>query len=468
VLQCNNFEVIDLGVMVPCERILETARREGADMIGLSGLITPSLDEMVHVAKEMQRQGFEQPLLIGGATTSPAHTAVKIDPQYQGPVVYVKDASRSVGICQQLVTAASRNEFITKMKSDHALRREQHHGKKIKSPQLTIAQARANRFNGGWDTYVPPVPRFLGLRVFDDYSLEDLTRYIDWMPFFNAWEFGGKFPDILTDPVIGEQTSNLYADARRMLKQVVRERWLTARGVIGLFPANSVDDDDVEVYADESRSRVVARLHFLRQQKGKPAGQSHDALADFIAPKSSGRRDYIGAFAVTAGIGIEPHLQRFESAHDDYSSIMLKALADRFAEAFAERLHERVRREFWGYAPEERFTNDQLIKEDYRGIRPAPGYPACPDHTEKGTLWQLLDPAANAGISITESFAMYPTAAVSGWYFSHPGSRYFAVGKIDLDQVQNYAARKKISLDEAQRWLSPSLGYDSDSDANAA
>jgi 5-methyltetrahydrofolate--homocysteine methyltransferase len=468
VLQCNNFDVIDLGVMVPCERILETARREGADMIGLSGLITPSLDEMVYVAKEMQRQGFDQPLLIGGATTSPAHTSVKIDPQYQGPVVYVKDASRSVGICQQLVTAASRADFVAKTKSDHAVRREQHHGKKIKSPQLTIAQARANRFNGGWDTYVPPVPRFLGLRVFDDYSFEDLTRYIDWMPFFNAWEFGGKFPDILTDPVIGEQTSNLYADARRMLKQAVRERWLTARGVVGLFPANSVDDDDVEVYADESRSRVIARLHFLRQQKGKPAGQSHDALADFIAPKSSGRRDYIGAFAVTSGIGIEPHLQRFESAHDDYSSIMLKALADRFAEAFAERLHERVRREFWGYAPEERFTNDQLIKEDYRGIRPAPGYPACPDHTEKATLWQLLDPAANAGITITESFAMYPTAAVSGWYFSHPGSRYFAVGKVDLDQVQNYAARKKISLEEAQRWLSPSLGYDADSDANAA
>ena len=276
VLQCNNFEVIDLGVMVPCEKILETARREGADMIGLSGLITPSLDEMVHVAKEMQRQGFELPLLIGGATTSPAHTAVKIDPQYQGPVVYVKDASRSVGICQQLVAGGKRAEYVAKLKSDHATRREQHHGKKIKSPQLTIAQARANRFNGGWDSYAPPVPRFLGVRVFDDYSLEDLTRYIDWMPFFNAWEFGGKFPDILTDAKVGEQASNLYADARRMLKQITRERWLTARGVIGLFPANSVDDDDVEVYTDESRTRVLTRLHFLRQQKGKPAGQSHD------------------------------------------------------------------------------------------------------------------------------------------------------------------------------------------------
>jgi 5-methyltetrahydrofolate--homocysteine methyltransferase len=468
VLQCNNFEVIDLGVMVSCERILETARREEADMIGLSGLITPSLDEMVHVAKEMQRQGFEQPLLIGGATTSPAHTSVKIDPQYEGPVVYVKDASRSVGICQQLVTSEQRKNFTARVKQEHAQRREQHKGKRAKGPQLTIAQARANRFNGGWDSYVPPVPRFLGVRVFEDQSFEELTRYIDWMPFFNAWEFSGKFPDVLTDPLIGEQTSNLYADARRMLKQIIRERWLTARGVIGLFPANSVDDDDVEIYTDDSRGRVLTRLHFLRQQKGKPAGQSHDALADFIAPKNSGRKDYIGAFAVTAGIGIEAHLQRFEQAHDDYSGIMLKALADRFAEAFAERMHERVRREFWGYAPEERFTNDQLIREEYRGIRPAPGYPACPDHTEKATLWKLLDPVANAGITLTESYAMYPTAAVSGWYFSHPGARYLAVGKIDLDQVQNYAARKRISLEEAQRWLAPNLGYDPDSDADAA
>jgi 5-methyltetrahydrofolate--homocysteine methyltransferase len=468
VLQCNNFEVIDLGVMVPCERILETARREGADMIGLSGLITPSLDEMVHVAKEMQRQGFEKPLLIGGATTSPAHTAVKIDPQYAGPVVYVKDASRSVGVCQQLVTPATRTEYVAKLKADHVVRREQHQGKKAKSPQLTIGEARANRFNGGWDAYVPPVPRFVGLRVFEDVSLEDLTRYIDWMPFFNAWEFAGKFPDILTDPVIGEQASNLYADARRMLKQMTRERWLTARGVIGLYPANSVDDDDVEIYTDDSRKRVLTRLHFLRQQKGKAPGQPHTALADFVAPKASAVKDYVGAFAVTAGLGIEPHLERFEKAHDDYSSIMLKALADRLAEALAERLHERVRREFWGYAPEERFTNEQLIKETYRGIRPAPGYPACPDHTEKATLWELLDPGTNAGMSITESFAMYPTAAVSGWYFSHPGAHYFPLGKIDLDQVQNYAARKKITLEEAQRWLAPNLGYDADSDADAA
>jgi 5-methyltetrahydrofolate--homocysteine methyltransferase len=468
VLQCNNFEVIDLGVMVPCERILETARREGADMIGLSGLITPSLDEMVHVAREMQRQGFQQPLLIGGATTSPAHTSVKIDPQYEGAVVYVKDASRSVGVCQQLLNIGARAEFTAKLKSEHATRRSQHAGKKVKSPQLSIAQARANRFKGGWDAYRPPLPKMLGLRSFDAYSLEDLRRYIDWMPFFNAWEFGGKFPDILTDPVVGDQASTLYADARRMLKQVIREQWLTARGVIGLFAANSVDDDDVEVYADESRQQVIARLHFLRQQKGKPEGQPHIALADFIAPRASGIRDYIGAFAVTAGVGIERQLERFEQAHDDYSSIMLKVLADRLAEAFAERLHERVRREFWGYAPEERLSSDDLIKEGYRGVRPAPGYPACPDHTEKATLWQLLDPNTNAGISITESFAMYPTAAVSGWYFSHPGSQYFALGKIDLDQVQNYAARKKLTLEEAQRWLAPNLGYDPDADANAA
>jgi 5-methyltetrahydrofolate--homocysteine methyltransferase len=468
VLQCNNFEVIDLGVMVPCERILETARREGADMIGLSGLITPSLDEMVHVAKEMQRQGFDKPLLIGGATTSPAHTSVKIDPQYEGPVVYVKDASRSVGICQQLLTPTTRSEFMAKVKEEHATRRSQHQGKKTKAPQLTLAQARANKFQGGWGAYVPPVPRFLGVRAFDDYSLEDLTRYIDWMPFFNAWEFSGKFPDILTDPVVGDQVSTLYADARRMLKQIVRERWLNARGVIGLFPANSVDDDEVEVYTDESRTQVRARLHFLRQQKGKPAGQPHTSLADFIAPKSSGKRDYIGAFAVTAGLGIESHIERFEKAHDDYSSIMLKALADRFAEAFAERLHERVRREFWGYAPDERFTNEQLIKEEYRGIRPAPGYPSCPDHTEKATLWQLLDPEAHAGIKLTESFAMYPTAAVSGWYFAHPGGHYFPLGKIDLDQVQHYAARKKMTLEEAQRWLAPNLGYDADAGADAA
>jgi 5-methyltetrahydrofolate--homocysteine methyltransferase len=459
VLQCNNFEVLDLGVMVSCERILEAAKREGADMIGLSGLITPSLDEMVHVAREMQRQGFTQPLLIGGATTSPAHTSVKIDPQYQGPVVYVKDASRSVNVCQQLITPATRAEYQTKIKNEHAERRELHQGRSIKGPQFSIAQARANRFDGQWDQYQPPVPRLLGVKVFDDFPLNDLVRYIDWMPFFNAWEFAGKFPDILTDPIVGEQASDLYADARRMLRTIQREKWLRAKGVVGLFPANSVDDD-VEIYSDESRTDVIARLHFLRQQKGKPEGQKHLCIADYVAPKSSGKRDYIGGFAVTAGLGIEPHVARFEQAHDDYSAIILKALADRMAEAFAERMHERVRRELWGYGAHEHYSNQQLIREEYQGIRPAPGYPACPDHTEKATLWKLLKPDQNAGITITESFAMLPTAAVSGWYLSHPGARYFAVGKIDLDQVQNYAARKQIPLHEAERWLAPNLGYE--------
>jgi len=458
VLQCNNFEVIDLGVMVPCERILDTARREGADMIGLSGLITPSLDEMVHVAREMQRQGFRQPLLIGGATTSPAHTAVKIDPQFEGPVVYVKDASRSVGVCQQLITPQSRADYVAKVKADHQARREQHAGRKVKSPRLSLARARANRFAGDWSTYRPPVPKMLGIRAFEQ-PLEELTRYIDWMPFFNAWEFAGKFPDILTDEVVGEQASDLYAEARRMLKTIIRERWLTAKGVFGLFPANSVDED-VEIYTDETRTQVLTTLHFLRQQKDKPEGQAHLSLADFIAPKSSGVPDYIGAFAVSAGFGIEEPLKRFAAAHDDYSSIMLKALADRLAEALAEKTHERIRREFWGYAPEERLGNDQLVDEKYRGIRPAPGYPACPDHTEKATLWTLLDADNTTGITLTESFAMLPTAAVSGWYLSHPEARYFAVGQVDRDQVASYAQRKGQSIDVVERWLSPNLGYD--------
>jgi 5-methyltetrahydrofolate--homocysteine methyltransferase len=459
VLQCNNFEVIDLGVMVPCDRILETAKREGADLIGLSGLITPSLDEMVHVAREMKRQGFTLPLLIGGATTSPAHTAVKIDPEYEGPVVYVKDASRSVGVCQSLVTPESRQAYVAKVKSEHRRRREQHAGKHVKAPRVSLVDARANGPKLDWTSYRPPVPRFLGVRGFDNYPLEELTRYIDWMPFFHAWEFAGKFPDILTDPVIGDAASSLYADARRMLREIARSHWLTARGVVGFFPAQTVGHDDIEVYADESRSTAIARLHHLRQQKDKSEGQSHDCLADYVAPRG-GVPDYIGAFAVTAGIGIEEHVARFERAHDDYSAIMLKALADRLAEAFAECLHQRTRRELWGYAPDEKLTNEQLIREEYRGIRPAPGYPACPDHTEKATLWRLLDPQTNAGIRLTDSFAMYPTAAVSGFYFSHPSARYFAVGKIDRDQVEDYARRKGWSLAQAERWLAPNLGYE--------
>jgi 5-methyltetrahydrofolate--homocysteine methyltransferase len=452
VLQCNNFAIVDLGVMVSCDKILDTAEKLGADMVGLSGLITPSLEEMSHVASEMQRRGFTVPLLIGGATTSPAHTAVKIDPNYEGPVVYVKDASRAVGVCRQLVTPEMKPAYIAEVKAENIRRREQHAGKKVKGAQLTLAQARANKPKTDWANYTPPVPRFLGAKVFNDVPLASLTPYIDWMPFFNAWEFTGKFPDVLSDPTRGPAATSLYKDAQEMLATIVREHWLQARAVVGFFPCNSVDEE-IEVYSDTTRSRVLHRLHHLRQQKGKPSGQPHYALSDFIAPKDSGKVDYIGAFAVTAGVGIEEHLKRFAAAHDDYNDILLKSLADRLAEASAEALHLRVRRELWGYSPEERLTNEQLIAEVYRGIRPAPGYPACPDHTEKGTLWQMLDVEHAVGIQITESFAMYPTAAVSGWYFAHPDSRYFAVGPIDLDQVQHYAARKGWSQAEARKWL---------------
>jgi 5-methyltetrahydrofolate--homocysteine methyltransferase len=462
VLQCNNFEVVDLGVMVSCEKILEAATREGANLIGLSGLITPSLDEMVHVAKEMQRLGYRQPLLIGGATTSPAHTAVKIDPQYQGGVIHVKDASRSVGVCQALVTQSGRDAYIASAKAEHERRREQHRNKSVKTPQLSLQQARARKLKLDWANYVPPVPSFLGVRAFDDYPLAELLPYIDWMPFFNAWEFAGKFPDILQDDLVGEAARGLYADATRMLQRLIDEKWLRARAVVGFFAANGSGEDDITVYTDESRQAVKARLHHLRQQKSKPQNQPQSCLADFVAPIGSGRADYIGAFAVTAGLGIDEHVARFEAAHDDYSSIMLKALADRLAEALAERMHERVRRELWGYAPHEQLAGDELIREQYQGIRPAPGYPACPEHTEKATLWRLLDPETNAGIRLTESFAMFPTAAVSGFYFAHPESRYFGVGQIDRDQVASYAQRKGWTRAEAERWLAPNLGYDPD------
>ncbi|MBM4191764.1 MAG: methionine synthase [Gammaproteobacteria bacterium] len=459
VLQCNNFEVIDLGVMVPAERILDVARRENAALIGLSGLITPSLDEMVHVAREMQRQGFSVPLLIGGATTSPAHTSVKIAPQYREPVVYVKDASRAVGVCQSLVTPSSKSSFAAKVAEEHERRREQHAGKTVKLPEANLSAARANRRRIDWQAYRPVAPLRPGVQVFEDYPLTDLLDYIDWMPFFNAWEFAGKFPDILNDPIVGEASSNLYADARRMLKQIIAGKWLSVRAVLGFFPANSVGDD-IEVYTGEDRREVLMTLNHLRQQKGKPVGQPHECLSDYVAPRDSGIRDYIGGFAVTTGIGIEEHVARFEAAHDDYSSIMLKVLADRFAEAAAEHFHERSRRELWAYDSVEQLTNEQLIREEYRGIRPAPGYPACPDHTEKAKLWQLLDVESNAGIRLTESFAMYPTAAVSGWYIAHPESLYFAIGKIDRDQVEDYARRKGQTVDQVERWLAPNLGYD--------
>ena len=465
VLQCNNFEVIDLGVMVPAQKILDTAKYENVDIIGLSGLITPSLDEMAHVAKEMQRLGFEVPLLIGGATTSRVHTAVKIEPNYTGTTVYVKDASRAVGVAQNLVSDANATDYIAKVKAEYAGVREMHKGKTRKTDWLTLEAARANKQQLDWSGYEPPKPGFLGLKVFDDYSLNDIAKYIDWTPFFKTWELAGSYPKILKDSVVGEQARQLFDDAQTMLKQIIDADWLQARAVIGLFPANQVNEDDIELYTDASRSEVLMTLHHLRQQTAKPPGRPNRCLADFIAPKSTGLNDYLGAFAVTAGIGIDEHVARFEADHDDYHAIMLKALADRLAEALAELMHERVRKEFWGYAADERLNNDDLIKEEYKGIRPAPGYPACPDHTEKALLWQLIDPLGNAGLELTESFAMWPAAAVSGWYFSHPESRYFGLGKINRDQVENYAQRKGMTFSEAERWLAPALGYDPDADA---
>jgi 5-methyltetrahydrofolate--homocysteine methyltransferase len=460
VLQCNNFEVVDLGVMVSCDKILEAARRENANIIGLSGLITPSLDEMVHVASEMQRLDFDLPLLIGGATTSPAHTAVKIEPRYAGPVIYVKDASRSVGVAQALIEPDTRAAIVEKTRKDNARRRDQHANKKRLAPSLSLSQARARKHAIDWSGYMPPVPTFTGNRVFDDVDLAVLRDYIDWMPFFNAWEFHGKFPQILQDTTVGEAATSLFNDATEMLDKIIAEKWLTARAVIGFHPANAHEHDDVLIYADERREDVAYRLVHLRQQRSKAEGQPQSCLADYVAPAGNGHTDYVGAFAVTAGIGIDEHVERFEKAHDDYSSIVLKALADRLAEALAEYMHERARREFWAYAADEQLSNDERIAESYRGIRPAPGYPACPDHTEKGTLWRLLDVEANIGLQLTDSYAMYPTAAVSGFYFSHPDARYFAVGRIDRDQVGSYAERKGISIEEAEKWLAPNLGYD--------
>ncbi|WP_329740483.1 methionine synthase [Dyella sp. A6] len=461
VLRCNNFEVIDLGVMVPAQKILDTARDEGADMIGLSGLITPSLEEMSQVAREMQRQDFRIPLLIGGATTSRAHTALKIEPHYQSPTVWVKDASRAVGVAQSLVSKDLVDAFMAKIRSDYAEIRERHRQRGPGKQLVTLAKARAQRFSCDWADYQPPQPARPGLTVFDDYDLSELRRYIDWTPFFQAWELAGRYPAILDDDIVGPQATELFDDAQKMLDRIIAERWLRARAVIGFWPASG-NGDDVEIYADPSRSQHLATLHHLRQQADKPVERPDFCLSDFIAPGDSGRPDWIGGFAVTAGIGIEEHVARLEAAHDDYSAILLKALADRLAEAFAERMHERVRREFWGYAPDEALDNDALIDESYRGIRPAPGYPACPDHTEKATLFQLLDATANAGITLTEGFSMYPAAAVSGWYFAHPGSQYFVVGRLSREQVEDYARRKGWSREQAERWLASNLDYDPD------
>jgi 5-methyltetrahydrofolate--homocysteine methyltransferase len=457
VLQCNNFEVIDLGVMVAAEKILETAIRENADMIGLSGLITPSLEEMSHVAKEMERLGFKVPLLIGGATTSRTHTAVKIEPHYSGPTVWVPDASRAVGVAQTLSSAEQRGAYMDQVRADYVKIREQH-AKKTGQKSIPIQRARDNAIRLDWRAYRPPKPKQLGLVSLKNYPLEKLVPYIDWAPFFQAWDLAGKYPDILEDEVVGEAARNVLKEGRAMLDRIVKGRWLTASGVYGLWPANAAGDD-IEIYADESRENVLITWHNLRQQNEKPAGNPNQCLSDFVAPKESGVADYVGAFAVTAGLGIDAKVKEFEAKHDDYSAIMLKALADRLAEAFAEHLHHRVRTEFWGYASDEGLSNDELIAEKYRGIRPAPGYPACPDHTEKGALFELLAADKNAALTLTESYAMLPTAAVSGFYLSHPESRYFAIGKVERDQVADYAHRKGMDLAQVERWLAPILNY---------
>ncbi len=458
VLACNNYKIIDLGVMVPTERILEVARQEQVDMIGLSGLITPSLDEMVHVAKELQRNGLNVPLLIGGATTSAMHTAVKIAPHYSHGVVHVLDASRSVGVAGKLVNPDTRSPYLNNVESEYDKLRAAHAKRDQGIPLISLADARKNKAPMDWSHYEPPVPKFLGIKVFPSYALADLERWIDWSPFFLTWELRGQYPDIFKDPVVGEEAQKLFADAQQLLKTIIAQKWLTANAVIGFYPANSVGDD-IEIYADDSRAQVLATIHTLRQQNPKSLNQPNLALADFIAPKESGRADYLGGFAVTTGIGIDKHVQSFEKKHDDYNAIMLKALADRLAEAFAERMHAWARQEFWGYAADEQLNKTEIIKEQYRGIRPAPGYPACPDHTEKRTLFNLLNAQQATGIQLTESFAMYPAAAVSGFYFAHPSAKYFGIGKIAKDQIEDYARRKGWTVSETEKWLAPNLGY---------
>ena len=461
VLQCNNYEVIDLGVMVPSARILETARREQVDLIGLSGLITPSLEEMSFVASEMEREGFETPLLIGGATTSRVHTAVKIEPQYHGATVHVLDASRAVGVAGNLLSAGMQREFVEGVRAQYRDIREQRAGRTASERGISIADARANRLAINWDETAPPQPCALGITVLEDYPLAELVERIDWTPFFQTWELAGHYPAILEDPKVGPAARSLFDDARKLLDRIVRERLITARGVFGLYRAASVGDD-IELYAPGGRGERIGIIHTLRQQMAKPPGRPNLALADYVAPKERGIADHVGAFAVTAGIGVDALVKEFESAQDDYNAILAKALADRLAEAFAERLHERVRQEFWGYARDEALENTDLIREAYQGIRPAPGYPACPDHTEKGALFDLLEAERHTGISLTESFAMTPAAAVSGYYFWHPQARYFGVGKIARDQVEDYAERKGMTVAEAERWLAPNLGYEED------
>jgi 5-methyltetrahydrofolate--homocysteine methyltransferase len=445
--------VIDLGVMVAADKILAAAREHKADVIGLSGLITPSLEEMAHVASEMQRQGFTQPLLIGGATTSRAHTAIKIAPNYAGTTVYVPDASRAVGVVSQLLSEGQSAAYRAEVAADYAKVREQHAQKK--GVQLvTLEAARANRFTTV--DAAPTKPKVSGVQVLADYDLAQLVPCLDWAPFFQTWDLAGSYPAILDDPKVGETARQVFADGQAMLERIVAEKWLSANGVFGLFPANAVGDD-VEIYTDDSRRTLRLTWHNLRQQQLRPEGKPNYCLSDFIAPKDSGVADYVGAFAVTAGLGIEKKLAEFAAQHDDYNAILLKALADRLAEAFAEHLHQRVRREFWGYADDEALSSEELIAEKYRGIRPAAGYPACPDHTEKGPLFALLDAENHTGMALTESFAMHPAASVSGFYLAHPEARYFAVTKIGRDQLEDYAKRKGMTLAEAERWLAPVL-----------
>lgn len=457
VLQCNGYEVIDLGVMVSCEKILDVAKAENVDIIGLSGLITPSLDEMVNVASEMERLGFELPLMIGGATTSRIHTAVKIAPSYHGPVIHVADASRAVGVASNLLSDTHKDDFLAGIITEYEAIRVRRKGQQDNRNLTPISEARKNPFSWDWASYEPPVPAVKGIQVFDDYPLADIARRIDWTPFFQAWELAGKFPRILDDEIVGKEATRLYRDAQQMLKKIVEEKWLSAKAVIGFWPANSKVDD---ILLKDDAGQPLITLHHLRQQlERKGVEKPNYCLSDYIAPEDSGKQDWLGGFVVTAGIGIEEHLARFEADHDDYSSIMLKALADRLAEAFAERLHERVRKEFWGYASDENLSNDDMIDEQYRGIRPAPGYPACPDHTEKTLLWQLLQPDQRIGVTLTESYAMYPASSVSGWYFSHPQARYFGTGKIARDQVEDYAARKGLEVKEIERSIPHLLGY---------
>ncbi|AWO01658.1 methionine synthase [Chitinophaga alhagiae] len=457
VLGCNGYDIIDLGVMVPAEKILQAAREHEVDVIGLSGLITPSLDEMVHIAREMKRQQFDIPLLIGGATTSRTHTAVKIAPEYENGVVHVLDASRSVTVTGSLLNKALHKNFLAGVKDEYVKLNEAFRNKKPVKQYLRLADARQNKVPVNWETFQPVKPKQPGTHVFDNYDLGEIAEYIDWQPFFIAWELHGKFPQILSDEVVGKEATRLYNDAQAMLKRIIDEKWLRARAVIGMFPATSNGMDTVTVTAPDG---AEVPLEFLRQQVKKAPGQPNICLSDFIAPATFGKQDYIGGFAVTAGEGIEQWLEKFRKDHDDYSSIMLKALADRLAEAFTELLHERVRKEFWAYATDEHLSNDQLIKEEYLGIRPAPGYPACPEHTEKYKLFDLLNATASTGITLTESLAMYPAASVSGWYFANPQAKYFGLGKIEKDQAEDYAQRKGWTLEEAERWLRPNLEYD--------